>query len=58
MAIGPAQYGVDLTCGDLRLCARVEPLPEIVATPRIGISRAREHLWRFVIRDSPWVSGR
>ena len=30
--------------------------PAIVATPRIGISVAREKLLRFVIRDSAWAS--
>ncbi len=28
----------------------------VAASPRIGISRAREHLWRFTWRDNPYVS--
>lgn len=29
-----------------------------IATPRIGISRDTEKLWRFVVADNPYVSGR
>jgi len=36
------------------------PASAVVATPRIGIDYAdpvhRQHLWRFHIRDNPWVS--
>ena len=28
----------------------------IEASPRIGISSAQEHLWRFFIKDNQWVS--
>jgi DNA-3-methyladenine glycosylase len=31
---------------------------DILATPRIGITRAAEWPLRFVLRDSPWLSGR
>lgn len=30
--------------------------PEVVATTRIGISKARDTLWRFVMKDSAFVS--
>ncbi len=29
---------------------------QIIASPRIGISQAKENLWRFYIKDSPFVS--
>lgn len=39
----------------------IEPGPAfdktlIQASPRIGISSAKDHLWRFFIKDNPWVS--
>jgi 3-methyladenine DNA glycosylase Mpg len=32
------------------------PPADIGRTPRIGISKAREALLRFYLRDCPWVS--
>jgi DNA-3-methyladenine glycosylase len=31
---------------------------QIVATTRVGITRATDTLWRFYIKDSPYVSGK
>ncbi len=52
-AIGPTIDGADLI-DDPRIW--IEPGDavaehRIAATPRIGISRATDHLWRFVLRD-------
>lgn len=29
---------------------------EIAATPRIGLSTGKDHLWRFIVKNSPWLS--
>jgi len=29
---------------------------DIIASPRIGISQAKEHLWRFYVKGNPFVS--
>jgi 3-methyladenine DNA glycosylase Mpg len=36
--------------------AAVEPRAAILATPRIGITKAAEWPLRFVVDGSPWVS--
>lgn len=52
MAIDKAFNGHDLTKSPLRLVPK-RPLPaeNIIATPRIGISKAKDTLWRFVIKQ-------
>lgn len=53
-------YGHDLTKPEslyITRSAHIEPV-EIVATPRIGISKAQDKLWRFYIADNQWVSKR
>lgn len=59
LAVDRTLYGVDMTQpGPLFIVEGVagEEVP-IEATPRIGISRATERLWRFTVADSPFVSG-
>lgn len=49
--------GHDLSKPPFKLIMR-SPLPmsDIVITTRIGISKAKEVLWRFYIKDNPYVS--
>lgn len=49
--------GHDLSLPPLQLRLKA-PLPprEIVRAPRVGISQAKEHLWRFYLASSPFVS--
>lgn len=51
-------YGVDMTKkGELYITEGQSVLPDqIVATTRIGISVATDVLWRFHIKDNPFVS--
>lgn len=49
--------GHDLTRSPLRL-KMMPPVPDqdVTVTTRIGISKAKDTLWRFYITDSPYVS--
>lgn len=61
MKITRAQNGIDLTGDKLFLLKSVEPTPQLMATPRIGVDYAGEWmhaLLRFVDRDSAAVSHR
>lgn len=51
LQINKEQYGVDLTKkGELYITEGVTIKPsDIIATPRIGIRKATENLWRFVL---------
>ena len=59
MGIQKSDYGADL-CGDsLYIEATGTKTPPVAATKRIGIDYAGEaagYLWRFILRDSPFVS--
>jgi DNA-3-methyladenine glycosylase len=57
LAIGKEHHEIDLA-SDRAHCFRARPNDEIevVASPRIGISRSKDFLWRFTLRDSPFIS--
>jgi DNA-3-methyladenine glycosylase len=57
LGIDGRMNGHDLRARPLQLI--VQPAleqAEIVQTTRIGISRAKDQAWRFLIRDNPWIS--
>ncbi len=57
LGIGLASNGADLSAEPFLLTPRPEgPPPEIVAGPRVGITKAVERPWRFCLADSPFVS--
>lgn len=56
--IGRNENGTDL-CGStiwIAVSAGKEERLRIARTRRIGISQAKDHLWRFTIADSPFLS--
>lgn len=60
LAIGPAQYGLDL-CGEELFLTDFRDFPpaEICVSPRVNVDYAlgyRDRLWRFFVKDSPYVS--
>ncbi len=57
LAIDLKMNGHDLSKLPLRLILEPKlPAPDIVTTTRIGISKAKDVLWRFYIKDNPYVS--
>ena len=60
LAIGPAQYGLDLCGEELFLTDFRDFSPaEICVSPRVNVDYAlgcRDRLWRFFVKDSPYVS--
>lgn len=57
LAIGKRHHEIDL-CSDPAHCfrGRANERVEVVADPRIGISRAQDFLWRFTLGGSGFVS--
>jgi DNA-3-methyladenine glycosylase len=49
--------GISLLTGELTICTNpADPPPQVAASHRIGITKARERLWRFTIAGSPYLS--
>lgn len=59
LGITTADKGTDLT-GDMLWISETLDAPDllITTTPRIGITRATDRLWRFVVCDNQYISGR
>jgi len=55
LGIGPRHNGLALDRPPFELRAR-ETVPEIVTGPRIGISKAVEHPWRYGLKGSKFLS--
>jgi DNA-3-methyladenine glycosylase len=59
LGITTADYGTDLTSDALWISETADaPVFSIAATQRIGITRAAERPWRFVVCDNQYISGR
>jgi len=58
MNITMEHYGIDLTEeGELYIIGHeTDEKPSIATSKRIGIKKASEKLWRFYIKDNPFIS--
>ena len=58
LAIARSHDGTDLVLGDALRIERGRPVPDedVVVGPRVGLTVAREHPWRFTVRGSRFVS--
>jgi DNA-3-methyladenine glycosylase len=58
LGIDLRENGSDLACGPVRICAREAAWrkPQILASERIGITKAVELPWRFSVAGNPHVS--
>ena len=56
--VSGSHHGKDL-CSDTKRCfLHKDPLGDIIADTRIGISKASHLPWRFLLKESPFVSRR
>lgn len=55
LGISIAHNGLPLDAPPFELILR-EDMPDIVTGPRIGITKAADHPWRFGLRGSPFLS--
>lgn len=55
LAVGAGHDGLPLDAPPFRVLARTNA-PEIVSCRRVGITRAREQLWRLCVNGSPYLS--
>ncbi len=56
LSINQRHHEIDLCSHPQRCFFEAETEHQVVADPRIGISRAVDVPWRFTLRDSPFVS--
>jgi DNA-3-methyladenine glycosylase len=58
ISVRGTDHGISL-CEDYRRCfLQRAPVGEVIADKRIGISKAAHHPWRFLLKESPYVSRR
>jgi DNA-3-methyladenine glycosylase len=55
LGITGAQYGLALDAAPFAIFARPAPV-EIAVGPRIGLTKAMDHLWRYGLKGSPFLS--